>query len=544
MIIEKYFREHSLKEEAVKKFGWTWNENVITIPIYDSDGNLLYYRYRHLNYEEEKARGNPKASKFSTDPGSHPALYAANLIKEKNTVVLCEGEPDCVRLWQEDIPAVTGTSGVNTFSKEIALPLAGKNICIALDNDKAGIEKVERYHKILLEIGAFPLIIEIPKKYKDVSEYMSDNHTKNDFLNLIKNAVNIDTWKENNEPEEFNWETTDEILNEDLPEEKWLIDKVISSSGFSFLVGPEATAKSIHAMLIARSLITGQPYLDKFKVVKQVNVLFIDKENGKKRRQDRLRGLGFPEIKSDYKIHYQKYAQLVEIADRTGKSKDGYSETIKSISRKVQKYNIGLIIIDSFTDILEGDENDRAAIQNFVSALKQLFPDIAYLVLHHASKYQPGGRKPVSQMARGSTNIMAQAYTAFHTEPVKNSKTEFTIEQTKAGDSIKLSKFLVELEITIDPLNQEETLVTNILYKGEIEDKTEKLEEAMQIIGDQFAEVVNMPLKELKAMLVDSGVIKDVTFRRAIDKLEDDGKIEKRKSITIRNGKDIVWKEG
>jgi hypothetical protein len=31
MIIEEYFRKHSLKEEVARQFGWTWNENVITI---------------------------------------------------------------------------------------------------------------------------------------------------------------------------------------------------------------------------------------------------------------------------------------------------------------------------------------------------------------------------------------------------------------------------------------------------------------------------------------------------------------------------------
>jgi hypothetical protein len=67
-----------------------------------------------------------------------------------------------------------------------------------------------------------------------------------------------------------------------------------------------------------------------------------------------------------------------------------------------------------------------------------MFSGIAIVGLHHSSKMQPGQRKPTSQLGRGSTNIMAQTYTAFHFEPVRKSKTEFTVEQTKAGILLNL----------------------------------------------------------------------------------------------------------
>ena len=107
MTPQEYFQSHSLNEEYIKKnFAVTWDENKITIPIYGEDKKLLYCKYRHLTGD----------TKFTFDKGGHPALFPIYKILDLDSVVLCEGEPDTMRLWQEGIPAVTATSGVKTSS--------------------------------------------------------------------------------------------------------------------------------------------------------------------------------------------------------------------------------------------------------------------------------------------------------------------------------------------------------------------------------------------------------------------------------------------
>ena len=528
-MINKYLKDHSLKEKFVKSLGWAWKNGAITIavPIYDEKGKLLFSRYRHLEGK----------SKFSSDKGAHPALYCVHKIKRESHIIFCEGEPDCARLWQEGISAVTGTSGVKTFSKALARPLAGKVVKICLDNDEAGKSSVEQYYNILKEAGAEPKIKQLPKQFKDISNYFTAGHTKKDFSKL-PTFKTIEEWKDSNLPEEFKTITADDILATELPKEKWLVDKIIPVEGFCFFVGPEASAKSFHSLLLARCVTTGEAWLKTFNVKKQTKVLIIDKENTMRRIQDRLRGL---KVRGN-NIYWLAYPQYLEIADQNKESESGYTAFIESISRLVKREGIGLIILDSFTDIFVGEENNRGDVQKFFDAFRQLFPGIAILPIHHAGKITMGVKRPTSQMARGSTNIMAQAYTAFHCEPVRRSTTEFTVEQTKAGDSLKMKKFKVEIQTIIDPSDPGETLVTGFKYLGEVQDKEEKLAAAIEVFEEAMAVTPRIARKELAEQLEAEG-ISPATFGRVIKQLKEDGKIRMEKSQTIARGSDIVWME-
>ena len=525
-MINKYLENHSLDKNFVKGLGWTWtkNDTKITIPIYDINGKILYSRYRHL----------AGINKFTQDKGSHPALYCLHKIIKKPEVVLCEGEPDAARLWQEGIPAVTGTSGAKAFSKTLAEPLRGKTIKICLDTDKAGVDAVISYYKILEETGATPKIIQLPKQFKDVSEFFAGGATRKSFENLPL-YEDLESWQLANIPDEFKWKNTQDILIRKIQKEKWLIDKIIPVEGFCFFVGPEASAKTFYSLMLADCVATGKSWLGQFKTAKQTNVLIIDKENTERRIQDRLRGLKI----TTPNIHWLEYPQYLEIADKETES--GYSRFIETISLMVKKEKIGLIILDSLTDILVGEENDRGDTQKFFDAIRQLFPKIAVLPIHHAGKIQAGLKRPTSQMARGSSNLMAQAYTAFHCEPVRRSTVEFTVEQTKAGDAEKMGKFRVEIQTVPDPLNDGETLVTGFEYLGEVQDSDEKLAIAIDLFIEAMKTTPRIPRQELADQLEAEGVSKS-TFGRVIRQLKEEKRIEMVKSETVARGSDVVLK--
>lgn len=524
--IQKYADEHSLDLEFIQKeFNVTWNNDTITIPIYGINNEFLYNKYRHLE----------GSAKFTFGTGGHPMLFCSNKVVGEESVVLCEGEIDVLRLWQEGVPAVTGTAGVATFNCDLAESLKGKVVYVCLDSDDAGQKQVGKYLTILKDVGADPMVMQLPREFKDVSIYFTSGKTKEDFQELGKKALTPEDWQDQNESEDFGLETADEILLKEISPERWLVDKVIPIEGLCFIVGPEATAKSFHALMIANSVVTGKAWLGKFEVKKQTSVLIIDKENTQRRIQDRLRGLNI----SGKNIYWLKYPQKLELSSPENKE-DGFTDFIKVIARRVKKYKIGLIIVDSFTDLLIGDENDRAAIQDFVSAFKQLFPLIAYLILHHAGKQVAGNHRPTSQMARGSTNIMAQCYSAFHTEPVRKSKTQFTIEQTKAGDSIKMNKFIIELKAIPDPFNSNETLINDIEYIGEVQEKEEELSKAIELIEEKFAVSNRIPRKQLlEELMIES--VSTSTFERAIRQLKDDRKIKTENSETVKRGQDYIW---
>lgn len=523
MTYQDYLLDHSLNEEFVtKKLGWVLSDTKITIPIYGADGKLLYCKYRHLDFAERKAAGDRNANKFSFDLGGHPVLYCVHKIKNLKEVVLAEGEIDAARLWQDDIPAVTSTGGVKTFSSLIAAPLTKKTVYITLDTDKAGVSEVEKYYQVLESVGAHPLIIDIPAEYKDVSVYFTLNKNATvDFKNLMSKALNLDEWLDAHEPDDFKVETATELLADQLPEEEWLIDRVIPSEGFVFIAGAEATGKSFYTLTMANSLVTGSPWLDKFPIKKKVKVLFIDKENTRRRIQSRLRGLGIED--PDNMIYRVKYPHYFELADE--KEDDGLSRFAKSLSRRVVKWNIGLIIIDSFTDVMVGNENAAGDVQGFFDAMRRLFPNRTILVLHHESKPAPGVPRTSSQRFRGSTNITAQIVVGFRVESIPKSNGEFTMEQTKSGDAEKIQKFKVIMKV--EPLfaGSDKTKVTALKYGGEVFDQAQKVAETMEMIIDALSDAPLMSRTQIMDMTLGEGE-SETTTRRALKQLMEDGIID------------------
>ena len=525
MTAEQYFQEHSLNAEYIKKtFGVAWDATKITIPVYAEDGKLLYCKYRHLDFAEKKAAGDKNAKKFSFDLGGSPSLFAIHKVKKESEVVLCEGEPDAMRLWQEGISAVTSTGGVKTFSNQLCAPLKGKTVYITLDTDKAGASEVEHYYKTLEESGATPKIIDLPREFKDVSLYFTSGATREDFDKLKENSKSLDEWLDANEPEDFKLESATELLADKLPEEEWLIDRVIPSEGFVFIAGAEATGKSFYTLTIANSLVTGVDWLGKFPVKKKVKVLFIDKENTRRRIQSRLRGLGITD--PDNMIYRVKYPHFFELADE--KEADGLSHFAKSLARKVQKLDIGLLIIDSFTDVMIGNENAAGDVQGFFDAMRRLFPNRAILVLHHESKPAPGVPRTSSQRFRGSTNITAQIVVGFRVEAVPKENGEFTMEQTKSGDAEKIHKFKITMKVEDVYEHPGKTKVTALEYAGEVFDAETKLLEAMEIINDALSDSPIMSRSSLIDICQGEGQ-SEATTRRALKQLVADGVIDEAK---------------
>lgn len=515
MTPQDYFTAHSLKETFLKERGWEWDQDKITIPIFDPTGKFIFNKYRQLNGD----------TKFTADPGSHPALYCAEHIKELSEVVLSEGEPDCIRLWQEGIPAVTGTFGVGTFTASLAQPLKGKKVYVCLDTDKPGQENVLKYCQVLEEAGALPFIIRLPPEYKDVSEYLSDNHTKEEFNQFKKTTITKEEWEEEHIPEEWQLECGTELMDRELPPEDWLIDRVIPSEGFTFIVGAEATGKSFYTLTLAHSITTGQPWLGVFPVIKQTNVLFIDKENSARRRKSRIKGLSITSGLS--RIHWIKQPHFFELLD----NKSQISPFAHHLSKQVQKLNIGLIIIDSFTDVMIGNENASGDVQVFFDAMRQLFPTQAILVLHHENKPSQGISRTSSQRVRGSTNITAQIVSGFRVFPLPKTTNEFVLEQFKAGDAERLKPFKIELISRPSMSDPTKTVVCEIKHNGEYYDQEGQAELAEELITDFLTEVATSSRQDIIDHCMSNGVGQR-TVCTVLTKMHSEGLLEK-----IKDGK-------
>jgi len=342
----------------------------------------------------------------------------------------------------------------------------------------------------------------------------------------MKRAFSKTEWEAGNIPDEHTFIDDIELSKMEFEQMPWLIEKVLYNEGFCFIYGAEGIGKSFITLTIARAVATGEPWLNTFKVPNTTNVLFLDLENPLSLTAKRMKNLGG---EPSAKIHWLKHPSGFSLHDGKG----GISEFALNVATIVKQKNIGLIIVDSFVDLMVGSSNSAEETQVFFTALKQTFPNIAFLVLHHENKPSQGVYRNSGQRLRGSTNINAQAFTMFRLEAVAKSKIDLTLEQTKSRDEQKLDKFLIQMDVK--PNNDGSgTIVTGFTYIGIVESKNDdKSQKARELIKEVLADSDNGAMSR-------QNLIKEIgtaerTFDRAVSSMKSDGLIKK-----IKNGRETL----
>src|SRR3972149_11215999 len=133
-IAEIYLENHGISKETAEMFELTWDENLLSIPVKDEDGEDLFIKFRNLHFGEE---GNTEP-KYKNSINSHATLFNLYAVKDTASIAVTEGELDTMKLMQEGIPAISSTGGARTFPDEFVEQLQNKKIWICLDNDEAG----------------------------------------------------------------------------------------------------------------------------------------------------------------------------------------------------------------------------------------------------------------------------------------------------------------------------------------------------------------------------------------------------------------------
>jgi 5S rRNA maturation endonuclease (ribonuclease M5) len=184
MTAEQYFKDHGISQASIKKFDITYNKKKIIFPVKDEEGNVQFNKYRFLDFDKE----DPRTQKFSYDEGAHAALFNGSVIATSKYVFLVEGEPDCIRLDQEGIAAISNTSGAGTFKEEWVELFEGKKVYVLYDNDRAGREGTQR----ILDLIPTAISITLPDQYNDICEYFAE-HTKDEFRELFDLQIKANT---------------------------------------------------------------------------------------------------------------------------------------------------------------------------------------------------------------------------------------------------------------------------------------------------------------------------------------------------------------
>jgi twinkle protein len=137
----KWLASRKLTAETARRFSIGQTEGgEITFP-YLRDNRLVNRKYRRL----------PKS--FRQEKDAMPCLFARDLVtKDADTLLIVEGELDCLAAWQYGLEAVSVPSGASDFrwvGEEWDFLKRFKRLLLALDGDEAGENGVEALQKRL-----------------------------------------------------------------------------------------------------------------------------------------------------------------------------------------------------------------------------------------------------------------------------------------------------------------------------------------------------------------------------------------------------------
>jgi len=312
---------------------------------------------------------------------------------------------------------------------------------------------------------------------------------------------------EENAPERHN-ETIKigQIIEKDYGPELWLVDKLIPYGGITAIAGDPGSYKTFLSLEIAKCVAADKPLFGQFKV-QAGGVLFLDKENGFRHLQKRLKQLG---ITADLSIQYMDRAETFMLDD---------TDDFKDLLEIIEREKISLVVFDSLIRFHSGDENEARSMARIMNMFKALCAKGATVVfLHHTRKEGFRAKKSANSM-RGSGDIHAGIDSLLLLN--KKEKGSVIIDQAKARWSEEERPFSVNIK------NDKEKDTVEFIYEGEHDSTSEEKEEIKVIIKEQLKENKELSRQDFLEILdKDSST---PVIDKSLNELVESGEMEKRK---------------
>lgn len=314
--------------------------------------------------------------------------------------------------------------------------------------------------------------------------------------------------------ERFNIKSADELINLDIPEQKWLVKNLIPESSFIVWTGSKASFKSFLNKYLGICIATGKPVFEKYEILKQGNVLYLDEENGTRRLRARIKKIcAGLEIKSSETINFYPIIKKGFKLDEDIKNK----RFIKWLELIIQIYKPVLIICDSLVRMMTGDENSSKDVRRIFDNLSSLMEKYGctFSMIHHSCKDGSG--------FRGSGDFEYMADKTFFVKRKKGSRNDFCIQQEKERDN----DFLGNIGFSVlDSEDKSKIYITELLEDfGEHEDNKKQHE----LMADKIQEFMKVG-KTYKKSEINEFLGKkstDATIQKALEELKAGGIIKK-----------------
>lgn len=164
----------------------------IIFPIYDVLGNVIAFTGRAMGDSQPKYLNSPETPLYNKSRTIYGLNFAKSAIKQKDRVLLVEGQMDVISLSQAGHEEVVASSG--TAVTETQLRILSKytqNFLIGFDNDAAGNIATEKVIQLLLENELNGRVLSYGT-LKDAGEILEKD--PEEFSNIIEEAIEMVDW--------------------------------------------------------------------------------------------------------------------------------------------------------------------------------------------------------------------------------------------------------------------------------------------------------------------------------------------------------------
>jgi hypothetical protein len=164
-------------------------EIVATYDYTDETGKLLFQCVRFEPKDFRQRQPDSGGSWRWNLDGITRVLFRLPQVLAAQTVVVVEGEKDCLALEELGLTATTNCGGSKGWLSAYADSLKGKDLVLIPDQDEPGLKHLRAVLESVSEIAGSVKTVSLPRPYKDVSDYLasfpSQEKAKTELTQLI-----------------------------------------------------------------------------------------------------------------------------------------------------------------------------------------------------------------------------------------------------------------------------------------------------------------------------------------------------------------------
>jgi hypothetical protein len=379
---ERTGRAYATPEAAIaffiKEFGeptehWTYHrangDEFMRVYRFDLDDGSKQFRPIHPDVNGHWHTGDPSVL----------LLYHLPEIRDAEMVCVLEGEKCCDVVRAMGLTATTSAHGAAAAARSNWAPLAGKNVVLVPDNDKAGERYIAEVAALLQKLDPAPQIwvrrLPLDREGDDIEQWVqAQGALAPAQLRAAFDAIETLLWGD------VKFATGDAVLRESSADQ-WLWRSWIPAASICGIAAPEGVGKTRTALDLCARIYLGKPWPDKTPMTlpRGTKSVWVCADGNHEEVVNTALNFGMPASGIVFPAPEDDARSNTCLDD---------PETLDWIKRAVIEYQAALVVVDSLTLATQQDLCTQKGVAKLVAPLKVLAQElrIAIVLLMHVAR--------------------------------------------------------------------------------------------------------------------------------------------------------------